>query len=98
MPNTLKLTKLDDDRIRTETDMIDNFSIMQIHNPKLNDERVLLKIMNDPYYTNATGDWVIHLVDDDQKFESIDLKAAIRKAILFINDRDNPLVYVLDSF
>lgn len=98
MHNSLTLTILANKSVQTDFVLAGNGSIMEIHDSRFDDETVLMNIVKNQYYRSMKGDWEIVLPADNQRFEGKDLPIVVQKALAFINERDNPNIYVVNYF
>lgn len=96
--NTISLIALSDKRIQTDITIIGGSSVMEIHGPTENDEKVLIKLSRNKYYRKFPGEWELHLPQDSQKFAGKEFTDVTSKALAFINERDNPNIYVVNYF
>ena len=96
--NTLSLIVLSDRRVQTDMTTSDGVSTMEIHNAGQDDEAVLVKMSRNKFYRDFKGEWVLTLPQDSQKFEGKEFTDVTSKALAFINERDNPNIYVVNYF
>lgn len=98
MKNTLSLIVRDDKRIVTEMTTSDGVTTMEVHSKGENDEEVLVKMSKNKFHRTFKGDWELELPQDSQKFEGKEFTDVTSKALAFINERDNPNIYVVNYF
>jgi hypothetical protein len=93
MKNTLSVTVLSDNRIRTDITTLDGVSVMEIHRSGLSDAKVLTAMADRKYFQHFKGEWLLtfpaeQVVLSDAKFEKV-----IDLAQIHIFTRDNTTDY-----
>jgi len=96
--NSLELIVMDDRRIQTTMFTTDGVTTMEIHLAGQDDEDVLVKMSRNKFYRDFKGEWELSLPQDSRTFEGKEFTDVTSKALAFINERDNPNVYMINFF
>lgn len=89
---------MDDGRIKTTMTTTDGVTTMEIHRDGQKDDDVLLKMGKNKFYRGFKGVWEVSLPQDSRTFDGNDFIDATTKALVFINERDTPNIYVINFF
>jgi len=98
MKNVLELSVMPDTRVKTTITTTDSVTTMEIHKSSEKDQDVLLKMGRNKFYRSFKGSWVVSLPQDFKTFEGQEFTDATAKALTFINERDNPDIYIINFF
>lgn len=98
MKNTMELLVMPDKRIRTTMTTSDGVTTMEMHRPDECEEDVLVKMSRNKFYRRFKGDWELSLAVDSRVFNGKEFTDVTSRALAYINERDNPDIYVVSYF
>jgi hypothetical protein len=96
--NTFTLIVTDKKQVKTDIVTTDGISTMELHRIGLSEEDVLVKMSRENYYAKYAGEWELSMPQDAQTFTAPEFTKVTAKAIVYINERDNPDVYMINYF